>query len=163
MANSINFSGPLGSCGPEDEPETNVTVNSMYASNTIGSVISVALGGATNIPLPSNQNLGEFVANGTNTIFTVPQTGRYYISYQINTTASVGIGGGARVIRNGSPIPGAILRPTVSVSAFNSDVIANLNAGDTISLQMFSSIILVATLLSIVGSTGAALTIIRLQ
>ncbi|HHB1888924.1 TPA: hypothetical protein ACOQ40_005728, partial [Bacillus cereus] len=55
------------------------------------------------------------------------------------------------------------LRPALSVSAFNNDVIVNLNAGDTIQLQLFSSILLVATLLSIGGSVGAALTIIRVS
>lgn len=160
MRNNINFSGPLGNCGSGG----NVTSNSMFASNTIGTVISVALGGATSIPLPNNQNLDSFIANGPNTIFTVPETGRYYITYQINTTAALGLGAGSRVLLNGTtPIPGSILRPVVSVSTFNNDVIVNLAAGDTISLQLFSSILLVATLLSAAGSTGAALTIIRLQ
>lgn len=164
MANNLNFSGPLGNCGSEDNGETNVTQNSMFASNTVGTIISVALGSATNIPLPSNQNLDSFTVNGTNTIFTVPETGRYYITYQINTTAAVGLGGGSRLLLNGTtPIPGSILRPTISVATFNSDVIVNLTSGDTISLQLFSSILLTTTLLSIAGSTGAALTIIRLQ
>ena len=47
----------------------------MFASNTIGSVINVALGSATSIPLPNNQNLDGFTVNGTNTTFTVPQSG----------------------------------------------------------------------------------------
>ena len=90
--------------------------------------------------------------------------GRYYITYQINTTAAVGIGAGSRILLNNTtPIPASILRPALSVSAFNNDVIVNLNAGDTIQLQLFSSILLVATLLSIGGSVGAALTIIRVS
>ncbi|MGG3756078.1 hypothetical protein ABET26_10815, partial [Bacillus anthracis] len=150
--------GATGSTGPT------VTTNSMFASNTIGSVINVALGSATSIPLPNNQNLDGFTVNGTNTTFTVPQSGRYYITYQINTTAAVGIGAGSRILLNNTtPIPASILRPALSVSAFNNDVIVNLNAGDTIQLQLFSSILLVATLLSIGGSVGAALTIIRVS
>jgi hypothetical protein len=163
MTNNLNFCGPLGNCSSGEDIDTNLTANSMFASNTVGTVISVALGGATNIPLPNNQNLDSFIANGTNSIFTVPATGRYYITYQINTTAAVGIGAGSRVSRNGSPIPGSILRPVISVATFNNDVIVNLTAGDTISLQLFSSILLAATLLSTAGSTGAALTIIRIQ
>ena len=58
---------------------------------------------------------------------------RYYITYQINTTAAVGIGAGSRILLNNTtPIPASILRPALSVSAFNNDVIVNLNAGDTI-------------------------------
>ena len=164
MTNNINFGGPLGNCGAGRDTVTSVTANSMYASNTVGTVIAVALGGATSIPLPNNQNLDSFIPNGANTIFTVPETGRYYITYQINTTAVVGIGAGSRILRNGTtPIPGSILRPVISVATFNNDVIVNLTAGDTISLQLFSSILLVATLLSAGGSTGAALTIIRVQ
>ena len=164
MTNNINFGGPLGNCASGKDTETSVTANSMYASNTVGTVIAVALGGATSIPLPNNQNLASFIPNGANTVFTVPETGRYYITYQINTTAAVGIGAGSRILRNGTiPIPGSILRPVISVATFTNDVIVNLTAGDTISIQLFSSILLVATLLSAVGSTGAALTIIRIQ
>lgn len=162
MTNNINFDGSLGNCGKETE--ASIIANSMYASNTLGTVIAVALGGATSIPLPNNQNLDSFIPNGANTIFTVPETGRYYITYQINTTAAVGIGAGSRILKNGTtPIPGSILRPVISVATFNNDVIVNLNAGDTISIQLFSSILLAATLLSASGSTGAALTIIRIQ
>ena len=164
MTNNINFGGPLGNCGSGKDPEKSVTANSMYASNTVGTVIAVALGGATSIPLPNNQNLGSFVPNGSNTVFTVPETGRYYITYQINTTIAVVLGAGSRIFKNGTtPIPGSILRPVISVATFTNDVIVNLTAGDTISIQLFSGILLVATLLSAGGSTGAALTIIRVQ
>ncbi|WP_245751643.1 BclA C-terminal domain-containing protein [Amphibacillus marinus] len=164
MTNNINFNGPLGNCCPDNEPASSVTIHSMYASNTIGTAITVLLGGATNITLPSNQSLDGFIANGTNTIFTIPETGRYYLTYQINTTASLGIGAGSRLLRNGSTaIPGSIVRPIVSTATFNNDLITNFTAGNTVSLQLFSSILLTATLLSTAGSVGAALTIIRIE
>ncbi|WP_315898121.1 BclA C-terminal domain-containing protein [Bacillus licheniformis] len=126
----------------------------MYASNTIGSTILVVLGGSP-IPLPNNQSLDGFIANGSNTTFTVPVTGRYYLSYQINTTAS--LLAGSRLTLNGSPISGSIISP----SSYNNDVIANLQAGDNISLQLFG---LVATVILLGGgSTGAALSVIRLN
>ncbi|MED4003487.1 BclA C-terminal domain-containing protein, partial [Priestia aryabhattai] len=141
-----------------------ITSNSMFACNTTGSVIPVALGGANSIPLPNNQNLDGFTVNGPSTIFTVLETGRYYITYQVNTTVALGVGAGSRILLNGTtPIPGSILSPAVSAATFNNDVIVNLSAGNTISLQLFSSILLVATLLSTGGSVGAALTIIRIQ
>ncbi|MFJ7508781.1 hypothetical protein ACIQW7_04730 [Peribacillus simplex] len=40
-------------------------------------------------PLISNQNSGSFSVNGGNTTFTVPVTGLYYLTYQINTTAGL--------------------------------------------------------------------------
>ncbi|SEI02558.1 C1q domain-containing protein [Halobacillus karajensis] len=135
-----------------------VTNNSMYASNTSGSTILVVLGG-TNIPLPNNQDLDGFTVNGANNTFTVPVSGLYYITYQINTT--LGLLGRTRLVRNGSPIPGSILSPAISTSDYNNDLILFLNAGDNISLQFFG---LIATVVLVGGgATGAALTLIRLS
>ena len=50
--------------------------------------------------------------------------------------------------------------PAVSLSHFSNEILLNLNAGDTVSLQMFG-IASVATLLP--GSAGAALSITRLS
>jgi hypothetical protein len=148
--------GPTGETGPTG---TSLTANSMYASNTIGSAIVVILGG-TSVPLPNNQSLGGFTANGANTIFTVPVTGRYYLTYQISTTVS--LLAGARLMLNGTtPIPGSIVSPAVAASSYNNDLIVSLTAGNTISLQFFG---LLATVILVGGgSTGAALTIIRLN
>lgn len=111
------------------------------------------------MPLPDNQSLDAFTVNGADTIFTVPETGRYYITYQINTT--VGLLAGSRVIRNGTPIPGSILSPAVTVSSYNNDVITPLTAGDTISLQLFGLVGAVVLLGG--GSSGATLSVIRLD
>lgn len=116
--------------------------------------------GANRYTLSSNQNSGSFTVNVANTVFTVPATGRYYLTYQINTTA--GLLAGSRLILNGdTPIPSSIISPAVAISNYNNDVIVNLSAGDTISLQLFG---LVATVvLTGGGSAGASLTIIRLN
>lgn len=183
----INFCGPLGNCGEEGAtgatgatgvPGTtgaigitgatgptgnSVTTSGMFASNTLGSVIVVALGGSTNIRLPNNQSLGSFIVSANDTVFTVPETGRYYITYQINTTVGLGIGAGARVTANGTPIPGTILVPAVSNATFYRDCITPLTAGSTLSLQIFSSILLTATLISGGGTIGASLNVIRIQ
>ncbi|PAD71030.1 collagen-like triple helix repeat-containing protein, partial [Bacillus sp. 7586-K] len=148
--------GPTGPTGPTG---ATVTSNSMFAANTEGSVISVVVGG-TEIPLPNVKNLDDFTANATDTAFTVPATGRYYISYQINTTAGVLVS--SRLVINGTtPIPGSIISPVVGISQYNNDVIVDLTAGDTISLELFG-LLGVATLLG-GGATGAALTIIRVE
>jgi hypothetical protein len=134
------------------------TATSMYASNTGGSTILVVAGG-TNVSLPNNQNLESFTVNSGNNTFTVPANGRYYLTYKINTTTALLIG--ARLTRNGTPIPGSILSPAVATSNYNNDVIVSLNDGDTIALQLFG---LVATAILVGGgSTGASLTIVRLS
>ncbi|MCP3027157.1 hypothetical protein [Halobacillus sp. A5] len=144
-------------CNHSSEPEC-ATTNSMYASNTVGSTVLVLLGGS-NIPLPNNQSLDGFSVNGSNTTFTIPEEGRYYVTYQVNTT--LGLLGNTRLVRNGAPLPGSVLSPAVSASSYNNDLIAYFNAGDTISLQLFG---LVATIILVGGgATGAALTLIRLS
>ncbi|MCM3537570.1 BclA C-terminal domain-containing protein [Priestia endophytica] len=154
------LTGPTGVTGPTG---TSVTTSGMFASNTLGSIIVVALGGSTNIRLPNNQSLGNFIVSINDTVFTVPETGRYYITYQINTTVGLGLGAGARVTANGTPIPGTILVPAVSNATFYRDCIAPLTAGSTLSLQLFSSILLTATLISGGGTIGASLNVIRIQ
>ncbi|NMD69283.1 hypothetical protein HHO41_03210 [Bacillus sp. DNRA2] len=134
------------------------TEDSMYASNTTGPTIATILGG-TNIPLANNQNLSSFTVNGANDTFTVPMTGRYLISYQVNTTTALLVN--TRIILNGAtPIPGSIIDPVLSLAVFNNSMIVPLNAGDTITLQLFG--LLGSVTLIGGGATGAALTIIRL-
>jgi len=158
----ISSSSKIGNCSTSTDGDT---ATSMYASNTSGTSFSFGLGGgSSNIPLPNNQNINNFAVDATNTTFIVTEAGRYYITYQVNTTASLGVGAGTRIFRNGTAaIPGTILTPVLGTSTYNNDCIVSLNAGDTLSLQLFSTIILIATLLSANGSVGAALTIIKLQ
>lgn len=127
----------------------------MFANNTLGGPISVILGGI-NIPLSNNQSLGNFTGNASNDIFTIPVTGRYYLTYQVNTTTA--LLAGTRLLLNAStPLPGSIFSPAISTSNYNN----NLIAGNTISLQLFG----VLSIVNLVGggSTGASLTIIRID
>lgn len=150
--------GITGSTGLTGATGTGVTDSSMYAANTSGSVIAVLLGG-TNIPLPNAQNLDGFVYNGGAANFTVPTTGRYYISYHINVTAALLIS--SRIVVNGAQVAGTVVSPAVSISNYEGEVITNLTAGNTVAVQLFG---LVGTAtLNGGGSTGASLTIIRLS
>ncbi|MGG4226989.1 BclA C-terminal domain-containing protein, partial [Bacillus paramycoides] len=151
--------GPAGATGATGVTGTGVTTNSMFAANTEVSTIVVVIGG-TNIPLPDDQSLDGFTANVANDTFTVPATGRYYITYQINTTAALLVS--SRLLLNGTTtIPSSIVEPTISTASYNNDVIVSLTAGNTITLQLFG---LVATAVFLGGgSTGAALTIIRVS
>ena len=136
----------------------NVTATSAYAANTGGTVITVILAG-TLVPLPNAQLLSpDITVNGANTVFTVNTAGRYRLSYDINTT--VALASGARLLINGAANTASTVAPLVSLSHFANEILLDLNAGDTVSLQMFG-IASVATLLP--GSAGASLTILRLS
>ncbi|MDD4387510.1 MAG: hypothetical protein PHD15_07170 [Clostridia bacterium] len=148
----IGLTGPEGPVGPEGPT---VTENSMFAANTTGETISVVLGG-TPIPLPSAQNLDDFTANGANTEFTVPETGRYYISYTVRLTAAALLS--SELLVNGTAIPAATVSPLLSLSAYNANIILNLTAGDTLTVQLTGLIGLV----TLQDDAGASLTAIRL-
>ncbi|WP_444859564.1 BclA C-terminal domain-containing protein, partial [Bacillus zhangzhouensis] len=146
--------GATGATGP-----TGPTQTALYAGNTTGPTIITVVGG-TNIALPSNQNINGFTPNGSNDTFTVQQTGKYYITYQINTTVALLVS--ARLLLNGATvIPGSIQSPVVSTTMISNTLIVNLTAGNTISLQLFGAI--VTAILIGGGATGASLTIIRLS
>lgn len=58
----------------------------MYAENTDGGALSV---GDNVLALPNNQALNNFTANYDNSIFTAPESGEYYLTYNVTLTASV--------------------------------------------------------------------------
>ncbi|HHV12405.1 MAG TPA: collagen-like protein [Clostridiales bacterium] len=145
--------GPTGAMGP------NLTATAGFAANTSGTVITVLLGG-TNIPLPNAQVFSaDIVPNGANTVFTVNTFGRYRISYHINTNASLLMG--SRLMINGAANTASTINPALATSNYSNEIEIDLGVGATISLQMFATIIGVATLLS--GGAGASLMIIRLS
>ncbi len=135
-----------------------VTADSMFATNTVGSTIATVTAG-TNVPLPNNQSLSSFTVDGANQIFTVPVSGRYLISYHINTTAAINIG--TRLILNGStPIASTILAASGNKNTFSTNSILSLTAGNTIALQLFDFNGNVTLLGG--GATGASLAIVRI-
>jgi len=127
----------------------------MSALNTTGQTIAVILGGTT-VPLPSEQNLDGFTVNGANTVFTVPETGTYLISYRANFTAGLLLT--SSILRNGATLPGSTFSPAVSVSSYAVTLIAALTAGDTLELQLSG----LAGTAVLQGGTGASLTVVRL-
>ncbi|MGG0679811.1 collagen-like protein, partial [Bacillus altitudinis] len=148
---ATGITGATGGTGPTD--------TALYAGNTTGPTI-ITIAGGTNIALPSNQNINGFTPNGSNDTFTVQQTGKYYITYQVNTTTALLVS--TRLWLNGSTaIPGSIQSSAVSTTFMSNTVIVNLTAGNTISLQFFGAV--VTAILIGGGATGASLTIIRLS
>ena len=143
--------GPTGPTGPTG---ASVTSDSMSAANTTSAVIAVVLGG-TNVPLPDNQNLNTFTVDGTNTVFTVPATGEYLISYAVATTAALLVS--SQITQSGTPIAASVITPTVAASNLESTFIVPLTAGDTLSLQLFG-LLGAATLL---GGASTYMTLVR--
>ncbi|UVI33833.1 hypothetical protein L1F29_32805 [Paenibacillus spongiae] len=110
------------------------------------------------MPLPG-QKLGTGITvDGSNTVFTVSEAGTYYISYSINLTAS--LLASSRLLINGMQDTPSTVSPMLSRDHFLASTIVNLQAGSTVSLQLFG-LLGAATLLS--NSQGAALTIIKIQ
>jgi len=130
-------------------------LTSGYAANTSGSTIAVVLGG-TDIPFPNAQNFTSGVTiNGSNTTFTLATAGRYFITYKMMTTSSLLVS--ARVLLNGSSLPGSVVSPAVSINNFQNNIITNAAAGSTISVQFYGLIG------SAVLTGDASISIIRLQ
>ena len=108
---------------------------------------------------PDSQFLSpDITVNGANTVFTVNAAGLYQLSYNVNTTAA--LASGTRLLINGVANTASTVAPVVSLSHFSNEILVNLNAGDTVSLQMFG-VVSTATLLP--GSAGATLSITRLS
>ncbi len=147
--------GPTGGMGP---PGPGLSSTAGFAANTTGAVISTLLGPAL-IPLPSAQILSnDIVPSGGSTVFTVGTAGRYRLSYQINTTLGLLIS--SRLLVNGTGITASTIAPIISTSRYKNEVVLNLTAGSTVSLQMFG---LLGTAVLMDGGIGASLMIIRLS
>lgn len=150
--------GATGPTGPTGPAGAAVTADSAYAANTSGSTVGVILGG-TPVPLPNSQILPAGITpNAANTIFTVATPGLYRISYTINTTAT--LGAGSRLIINGTPNMASTLTPGLSTSRFANEILVNLPANSTVSLELYG---LIAGAILLPNASGASLQIVRLS
>lgn len=157
-AGATGATGPAGATGPTGPAGASVTADSAYAANTSGSTVGVILGG-TPVPLPNSQVLPAGITpNAANTIFTVATPGLYRISYTINTTAT--LGAGSRLIINGTPNMASTLTPGLSTSRFANEILVNLPANSTVSLELYG---LIAGAILLPNASGASLQIVRLS
>lgn len=147
--------GPTGSTGPTG---TNNTATTAFAANLTGASITVTNPGVP-VALPDAQVLpaGITVNPGNNT-FTVNVTGRYRISYHVNTTVALIMG--TRITINGAPITQSTVLPLISLSTFSNEILIDLTAGDAITLQLFG---LAGLAILLDASAGASLMIMRLS
>ena len=148
--------GPQGDPGPTGATGPAVTASSMSALNTTGATIAVEAAG-TPVALPNNHNLGGFIVNATNEVFSAPETGIYLVSYNISLNAAALVS--SQVLLNGAVMAGTTVSPTAQVSTLSATVITNLTAGDTLTLQLFNT----AGNVVLQGGNGASLTVVRLS
>ncbi|WGT41741.1 hypothetical protein QH639_15880 [Lysinibacillus sp. 1 U-2021] len=127
------------------------------ASNTSGSLIAVVLSG-TNIPLPNAQQLNNVTVNGANDIFTVQESGTYELEYHVYITTPSMVS--SRILLNGIQLPDSALNPATGTDSLTKKATVNLNAGDTLSLQLYG-LIGVVTLFSGDPSKATSLSILK--
>ena len=108
----------------------------------------------------TQQKSTDIKASNDGTTITVDTAGRYLISYNVNTSAPVLTGVGTRLMINGAANDASVLIAALPQTHFSNEILVNLKAGSTVSLQMFG-IATATTLLP--GSAGATLSIIRLS
>ena len=150
--------GAAGATGPAGPTGPSVTAASAYAANTSGAGLPVVIAGFP-VPLPDYQVLPTGItANGTSTVFTVNTPGYYRISYTVNTTAA--LTSGTRLMINNKPNLASTVAPSLGQSHFSNEIIVKLEAGTTITLQIYG---ILDTVTLLPGAAGATLSIIRLS
>ena len=147
--------GPQGETGAAAEI---VTSNSLAVANTSISSVFVPVGGVALIPLPDNQTLTTYSINSANTIFTIPDTGLYYLSYFISITSDLLLT--ASLTQNGVVIPGSSSVSPVNTHTYTATIVTSLQQGDEISLSFSGSYSGTVTFAS---GIGASLIIMRLS
>lgn len=151
--------GPTGPAGPTGPTGPNVTATNAYAASTKGAAFTVLMSG-TNVALPDAQTLSpDITVNGANDTFTVAESGRYRVSYNINSVTPLTLG--ARLMVDGTEIEASNVMPqTAPLSRLSNDFLVDLPAGAKVSLQVYGYAGLV-TLLP--NSIGASLSMVRLS
>lgn len=145
--------GPSGAVGPTG---TNTTATSAYAYAT--GVALTAIAGGTPVPLASGQILPTGISvNAGNNLFTISTSGRYRISYAVNTTVALLLS--TRIMINGAAVTASTVAPLISFSNYSNEILVDLAAGDTVQLQVTGASIS----LTLVTGAGATLMITRLS
>ena len=145
----IGATGPTGATGTTDLN----AYGGLY--NTTPQTLNLAVGGTTQLPLPSAMPLKNVTNTPANSI-TVGTAGVYEINYYSNVSAALGTTVTMSVRRNGTAIPQASISRVLSVgvgSLYNGSIIISLNAGDVIDMALSALLAVGITLGSGVNTT----------
>ncbi|XZF74557.1 BclA C-terminal domain-containing protein [Bacillus sp. AL-1R] len=105
-----------------------------FVTNSGGTVSVINEG--TLVSFPSFQYIGEGITiNQANDRLTVEAPGNYFITYTVNLNALLNVS--TKILVNGRPINASAIVNEVNRSIYSSQIILPLDAGDTISLQLF--------------------------
>ncbi|TDQ36233.1 BclA C-terminal domain-containing protein [Aureibacillus halotolerans] len=118
--------GPIGPAGPSTE------ISSYAFATNSGGTITSSLGGKR-VPLPSGVVAKNITASEG--LFTVSEEGVYEISYQIYLQFSSQAG--TQINVNGSGYPPSTIPALTNRDNYSATVLVKLNAGDSVSLQLF--------------------------
>ena len=128
--------GPTGPTGPTGPMGDSSAAIAAFAANTRGSTIERSPQGKS-IGLSEEQvRSPDILTNNDGTVFTLTKGGVYEISYHVNLLAPQRVG--ARLEINGGFPEGGAVAPTVPTAQFAHTLTANLPAGATVSLQLYS-------------------------
>ena len=128
--------GPTGPAGPTGPMGDSSAAIAAFAANTRGSTIERSPQGKS-IGLSEEQvRSPDILTNNDGTVFTLTKGGVYEIFYHVNLLAPQRVG--ARLEINGGFPEGGAVAPTVPTAQFAHTLTANLPAGATVSLQLYS-------------------------
>ena len=156
--------GPAGAAGATGPAGLAVTATAAYLTSTGGQTVSVLKDGAAISMSDIVRNSPDIsISNGKD--ITVNTPGRYLISYNVNT--SLPSNAGTRLMINGMANPASVIAPSTAApstavlkSHFSAEIIVDLTAKSTVSLQMFG---VLANIILMPDSGGANLAIVRLS
>lgn len=152
-AGPTGATGPAGPVGPTGF-NTTATSSFAYASNT---ALTATLTG-TPVPLPLGQILPTGITvDGSNTTFTIGQSGVYRLSYAFNTTVALLLS--TRLMINGVANTASTVDPVINLSNYSNEILLNVTAPTTVQLQVVGA----ALNLTLATGAGATLMIQRLS
>lgn len=127
--------GPQGQQGPQGPAGTTAVGAAMVAHHIVGNLESVAvLTDPTPLPFANVQRLGTFTADGSNSRFTVPETGLYRVKYLVKLRDNLTLV--MRVSRNSVSIPELVDDQTaIGKGRFEGESLVDLVAGDQLAVE----------------------------
>jgi len=153
----LDFTIPAGATGPANGLNA---YGGLY--NTVPQTLNLAIGGTTQLPLPSTMPALGPTYTPANSI-TIGTAGTYEINYASTLSAAIGTTVTTAVRRNGTAIPEARVSRLLAVGVgtlFNGSILIDLSAGDVIDLALSA---LLAVGVTLGGGVNTTLTVKKLN